>query len=191
MSEQLSAEHRKQIDAATVRAMVDHGIGVQYHKRKLGSIKGGEKLTDWVTSRAAVDVAEGKGVTIEGTGLAAREAGILLARGLNLRHIDTYVVPLTNLVRWIERPAQGGERWQRIQDAPGLVITGFIEFVKGDKESPLTHWQTAEIQNYLTDRIGHGKAVMPVIEVSFRSAPGWYSTPFAELITQQNALFPL
>jgi hypothetical protein len=181
----LTEGQRQSINQDITRNLTDCGVGSSFHKRTLSEVPQGDKLSAWVKDKAKEGIPKGRGITLIGSSLKTRESAILLGRALLLRQFTTHVLSLPRLVKYLEKGGQGGQTWSDIKEAQALVVLGLIQFV-GTHDTPLTNWQRMDVEDFLSDRLNRGRAVLPQIESSFAAAKGWYSTAFSEQIADAN-----
>lgn len=190
MTEKLNPEQKRALEEGRRRAMTSYGVGPRYHDRSLTELKNGDKLVKWVTETAPQAISKGNGLTFIGIGAPATDAAILTARALNSKGISAYVLTMTTLVRWVEKPALAGtDAWTRMTSAPALVIPNFYSRtpVYGNG-SPLEYWQSRALEDFLMERLNANKAVLPVTESPLTSCQ-WYRPDLLHVLDENNQQF--
>lgn len=179
----LTAEHRQQRADDTTRAFSARGVGKMYHKRSLLELPRGKEMKAWLETSGLEELRRGRALTVVGSSLKARDAVILMARGCMLKGLDAYVITMPKLVSMMKH--NSGDEWARIRNAEVLAFVGMLHFT-GRKECPLTPWQTADIEEFLIERLAEARAIIPQIDVPFSQAPDWYSPALAEAFSENN-----
>ncbi|WP_349621563.1 hypothetical protein [Azospirillum argentinense] len=156
------------------------GIGRAYHDRSLTEIPAAAPLVEWLRGPFKQDLYEGRGWTVIGDGLPAKDAAMLLSRSVHLMGQQVRVVPLVRLISEVARP---GDLMSEIQQARCLVLTDvFQQYGTGD--CPYTGWQVASAEAFLGDWLDDQKPLL--VHAAKRLAGTWWSASFAASLARAN-----
>jgi hypothetical protein len=175
----MDGTHTKETNDAIASSLLAAGVGTAYHKRNLTMVNP-SSLADWARGPARGETAEGIGRTLVGSD-TAYDAAMILARGLHVQGIPSFITSLRRLVVWIEHDAP---ELSKIESARAFFVTGFQQtYDKG--ECPLKGYQIQDVEALLLERMDNNLCVFLHVDKPL-GRDSWWSDNLVRRIGRVN-----
>lgn len=178
----MSTAHQKQTNDGIARSLTAAGVGSAFHHRYLRDVANEEFFRDWVATHAGDEITPGKGITIVGPGVKARDAFIILARAVHLSGRRVRVVPLSRLIAQI---VNDGELLDQFEECKALFVTEFFQTYPGNPNAA-TGYEVRRVEEFLTDRLDNQGAVFLHTAKPLTGPDIWWSPTFVQRVEGLN-----
>lgn len=178
----MQASHQRQAHEGIGQSLLAAGIGRAYHQRTVAEVPHGDFFRQWITEHARDEVNAGRGITIVGASATARDAFVLLARGVHLSGMKVRLVPLRRLIAQI---VHEGELLEQFEECRALFVSEFFQTYPGNPV-PLTGREVQEVEQFLSDRLDNMASVFVHAAKPMTGSDLWWSPTMVQRLGSLN-----